>query len=139
MQGWESVRWLVIGITLLKNREIGKITFRFFDRYEIHIQAPGHSSSSTFHDFKILSFDKKQNDTKVNRNKMTLGTQDFRFCFEIFRFSDMKINMFKDVSTLACICWSNLVVINRSTGPDFDIFLEVPEIIQKVLQYDRGP
>ena len=39
----------------------------------------------------------------------------------------------------SCIFWSILVIIRRSTGPDFDDFFEVPEIIQKVLEYDRGP
>ena len=66
MQGWGSVCWLVIGITLPENKEIGKFSFQVFDRNEIHIRAfvdfingkfiSGHSSSSTFHDFKILSF-----------------------------------------------------------------------------------
>ena len=51
---------------LAQNREIGKFSFHVFDRNEIRIQACvdllngklilGHSSSSTFHDFRILSF-----------------------------------------------------------------------------------
>ena len=66
MQGWESVCGLVIGITLVKNREICKKSFHVFDRSEIHIQAfvdiingklmSGHSSSSTFHDSIISSY-----------------------------------------------------------------------------------
>ena len=32
-----------------------------------------------------------------------------------------------------------LMIIGRATGPNFDKILEVPESIQKVLQYDRGP
>ena len=49
-------------ITLPKNKENGKKHFMSFDRNEIHIQAfvhfitgkliPGHSSSSTFHNFQ---------------------------------------------------------------------------------------
>ena len=35
--------------------------------------------------------------------------------------------------------WRVLVVIRRATGPDFDNIFEVPKIIQKVLQYVRGP
>ena len=32
-----------------------------------------------------------------------------------------------------------MVINRRATGPDFDQIVEVPEIIQKVLEYDRGP
>ena len=31
-----------------------------------------------------------------------------------------------------------LVIIGRDMGPDVDQIFEVPEIISKVLQYDRG-
>ena len=31
------------------------------------------------------------------------------------------------------------VIIRRSPGPYFDQMFEVPEIIQKVWEYDRGP
>ena len=70
MQGWESARWLVIGITLPENRHMVRFcskSIHIFDRNAIHIQAfvhfingklmSGHSSSSTFHDFQevILS------------------------------------------------------------------------------------
>ena len=39
----------------------------------------------------------------------------------------------------SCIFWSILVIIRKSPGPDFDNIFEVPRIIQKVLEYDRGP
>ena len=63
---------------MLEDKEIKKFAFHIFDRYEIQIQAfvdlikgklyqviprlrllkliSGHSSSSTFHDLKVLSF-----------------------------------------------------------------------------------
>ena len=66
MPGWEPVCWLVIGIPLRENEEIGKCSFHVFNRNEIHIQAFEdaveskriifRSSSSTFHIFKILTF-----------------------------------------------------------------------------------
>ena len=31
------------------------------------------------------------------------------------------------------------VIIGMAMGPDFDHIFEVPGIIQKVLEYDRGP
>ena len=34
-----------------------------------------------------------------------------------------------DDSMISCICLSILVIVGRSTGPDFDQMLEVPENI----------
>ena len=61
----------MIGITLLKNKENHKTTFRVFDQNEIHIKAfvhcihrklmSGHSSSSTFHDSQELIISNHQN------------------------------------------------------------------------------
>ena len=70
----------------------------------------------------------------TTKKRLKLDTQDFHF-FEIFRFSYMK----NICSTILLIFWRVLVVIRKATGPDFDEIFEVPEIIQKVLQYDRGP
>ena len=39
-------------------------------------------------------------------------------------------------------CFSGIFKVNgdeKERDPDFDKIFEVPEIIQKVLQYDRGP
>ena len=58
------------------------------------------------------------------------------------RFSDSQIpkSVFsKDAPVFSCMFQSNLMRIGRATGPDFDKILEVPESIQKVLQYDKGP
>ena len=58
--------------------DLANLHFMFFDRYEIHIQASGdlftaklmsfRSSSSTFHDFRELSFYKIEK-TKLDQNK----------------------------------------------------------------------
>ena len=50
-----------------------------------------------------------------------------------------KILFFKDNSIFSCVVESFVVRIGRSPGPDFDKMFEVPEIIQKVLEYDREP
>ena len=63
-----------------------------------------------------------------------LGTHTFQ-SFQNFRFSDMEDIMFKDVP-ITVLYFPRILVINTgSEGPDFVDFLEVPEIIQKVLQY----
>ena len=48
-------------------------------------------------------------------------------------------NIFKDDSIFSCILLSILVIVWRVAGSDFDKIFEVPEIIQKVLEYDPGP
>ena len=62
---------------------------------------------------------------------------------KIFKLSDSQIsknNMFWKMNPyFSCIRWAILVIVRRSPGPDFDQIFEVPEIIQKVLEYDRGP
>ena len=78
----------MIGFTLLKNKEMGKKSFHAFDRTEIHNQAfvdftngalvSGHSSSSTFHDFTILSF-------------LTIKIS----YFQIFKFKIFKVSKFR--------------------------------------------
>ena len=39
----------------------------------------------------------------------------------------------------SCLFSSILVVVRRAAGPVFYQIFEVPEIIQQVLEYDRGP
>ena len=45
-----------------------------------------------------------------------------------------QIVLFKGVSMFSYIRWSILVINTGSTGPDLVNILEVPEIIQKVLE-----
>ena len=68
-----------------------------------------------------------------------LGTQDFPklWGFQILRYP--KFIFAKDVPILFLYFLAILVIVGRSTGPDFDQIFEVPEIIQKVLEHDGGP
>ena len=60
--------------------------------------------------------------------------------FEKFsKFQKVKIIFFEDGPICVLYFLGSLVIIGRATGPDFDQIFEVPEIIQKVLGYDRGP
>ena len=89
--GWESVRWLVIGITLLKNREIGKISFHVlwsklnsypsFWRNSAGKLMSGDSSSSTFHEFQEF---------------IIFNYQDFKSSnLRIFKFRNFKSSNFE--------------------------------------------
>ena len=44
----------------------------------------------------------------------------------------------KMIPWFSCIFRGSLVIVRRVTGPDFYEMFEVPRIIQKVLEYDRG-
>ena len=61
----------------------------------------------------------------------------------IFEFWNVEIwgnNIFsKWFHNCSCISWSNLVLKNKCKRPDLVNILEIPEIIQKVLEYVRGP
>ena len=126
----------------------------FFDRNEIHIPAfqeipPGkwisrNSSSSTFilsSYYHILKSENQKSKKKKRKFKQrswglvhkTSGN------FEIFRFSDFQNPYFPRMfQYFSCIFWNNLMIIGRATGPYFDNFLEVPEIIKKVLESIRN-
>ena len=52
---------------------------------------------------------------------------------------DMKNNMFKDNSIFSCIRWSISVINKGCKGPDLVIVFEVPEMVQKVLEYVWEP
>ena len=51
--------------------------------------------------------------------------------------SDMKNNMLKEVPIFSCIFWIIFVINTGSEDPYLVDVLEVPEIIQKVLEYVR--
>ena len=89
----------MIGIPLLEI-VLAQNRFMFFDRNEIHIQAfvdfingklmSGHSSSSTFHDFTILSFykiDKSENESL----KLEKWTPKVSEISKILKISDYQI------------------------------------------------
>ena len=71
------------GLPCSKSREMGKIGYHVFDRYEIHIQAfvdfihgklmSGHSSSSTFHDFQEFIISNYQKIRNSEFQKSTNG------------------------------------------------------------------
>ena len=51
-----------------------------------------------------------------------------------------RIIFFQDASIVLLVFFEPfLVIVRRSTGPGFDKFFEVPEIIQKVVEKVRGP
>ena len=93
-----------------------KFPFHVFDRNEIHIQAfvdfiggqsmSGHSSSSTFHDFIILSYSEINKSKKRRfrkKHNLRLGTQDFHK-IEVFRFSDIQNSYFQKCSHIFLYC-----------------------------------
>ena len=52
----------------------------------------------------------------------------------------MRKNMFKDVWGIVVVfCWSVFVMNMGCKGPDLDDLLELPDMIQKVSEYVRGP
>ena len=58
--------------------------------------------------------------------------------FQMLRYQ--KIICFKGDFIIVLVLFEQfLVIVRRVTGPDFDKIFEVPKIIEKVLQYDRGP
>ena len=96
--------------------------------------------SSYYHIIK--SKNQAKNEPKVPKKQKKLEVW-YTGLPEILRFSDSqisKIHIFQGCSHIfSCIFCSKLTVIGRVTGPDFDKILEVPEIVKKVLQNDRGP
>ena len=106
MQGWESVRWLVIGITLPENTKwfvFTKKRFMLFDRHEIHIQTfqeipsvklmSGNFSSSTFHLFQEFIISNYQNFKISKFQKSKNGHLMFPH-FRIFEFRISSNNIF---------------------------------------------
>ena len=76
----------------------------------------------------------------------TFPTQMVDIPFKQFDFSKFQILKFEEIIFLKddfilflVLVWAILVIVRRSTGPDFYNFFEVFESIQKVLGYDRGP
>ena len=83
-----------------------------------------------------------RNAAKIENNEQIwyLGHTDFDVFFRNFVSPRLtKIICFQDDSIFSCMFKAFLVIIKRYPGPDFDKNFEVPEIIQKVLEYDRGP
>ena len=58
--------------------------------------------------------------------------------FEILESQISIDNIFPGCSHISLYFLNKLVVIGRATGPDFDKILEVPEIIQKVVESIRN-
>ena len=122
--------------------------FMFFDRYEIHIQAfllfiNGKliicQSSSPQNYFQNMYSENTRNST-IKSNELVPRTYRFRTFSKLCESQIDISNIFPGwFHTSSCIFLRMLVIIRRSTGPDFDQICEVPEIIQKVLEYDRGP
>ena len=74
---------------------------------------------------------------KNNLKFKKLGTRTPSTIFIISDSQIWKIIFFKDVPIISLYFRSILVINTGSEGPDLDDYLEVPEIIQKVLQYVR--
>ena len=117
--------------------------FMFCARYEIHIQAflcfiNGKLSFSDPHLHKIV-FKICTHKSNKHLTDMVLRTYTFRR-FSIAWVPDwQQLYLSRMIPSFSCIFWNILVIVKRSTGPDFDKKIEVPEIIPKVLEYNRGP
>ena len=109
-----------------------KFPFRVFDRYEIHIRAfvdfiTGNLSFPDPHLhllFLFLNMDLCFTKNLKTNNNMVHRTYNVRK--KSPRLS--KIIFVQDESIFSCIRCSMLVII-RSTGPDFDQIFEVPQIL----------
>ena len=150
---WKSKKFRV---PFLENKfrvNIGKlqeIPFMIFDRNEIRIQALVVFSNGKLIIcnphlrkiiFKYLFTNHKKSETKIETHRTTLVPRTYRFRKKRFLMSRLtKIIFVQDDSILFLVfLLSILVIIRRSPGPDFYQIFEVPGIIQKALEYDRGP
>ena len=134
----------MIRITSPKIGEIDKISFHAFWSklnsypsfcrfywWKINVRAFlvfNFSSFSSFHDFQLANIQEELWISKIQKWAPKVS--------EISKSEN--IICFNDLPKFSCIRWRVLAIISRSTVPNFDKILEVPEIIQKVVESIRN-